>query len=112
MHDVLRHLQSQSQRDLQKVHAKKCNRNTIKKPQEILVDNQKKLTLHGLLQYYCEVSEKEKTKTLDSLLKKLQFNQTFIFCKSIERAKYLNELLEKLGHKSITIHRDMPQEKR
>jgi len=34
---------------------------------EIFIDDQKKLTLHGLTQYYCPLPEKEKTKTLLSL---------------------------------------------
>lgn len=77
-----------------------------------MVDNEKKLTLHGLQQFYCEVPETDKIKTLDSLLKKLQYNQTVIFCKSVERAMYLHEVLQKIGHKSITIHRQMKQEER
>lgn len=72
----------------------------------------KKLTLHGLVQYYSQLAEKDKTKTLLSLLYKLNYNQTIIFCKSIERAKFLNEILMKMDLPSIAIHRKMTQEDR
>lgn len=77
-----------------------------------MVDSEKKLTLHGLHQFYCEIPEADKIKTLDSLLKKLQYNQTVIFTKSVDRAKFLDEILQKAGHKSITIHGDLAQAKR
>merc|ERR1712086_470855 len=76
------------------------------------IDDQKKLTLHGLVQYYSNLQEKDKTKTLLSLLYKLNYNQTIIFCKSIERAKFLNEILCKMDLPSIAIHRKMTQEYR
>ena len=84
----------------------------MRSPMEIFIDDQKKLTLHGLVQYYCQLQEKEKTKTLLSLLYKLNYNQTIIFCKSIERAKFLNEILEKMDLPSIAIHRRLSQEDR
>jgi superfamily II DNA/RNA helicase len=68
--------------------------------------------LTGLLQYYCAVLEKEKTRTLVNLLGKLNYNQVIIFCSSIQRAKHLNDILNDLELESITIHRDMPQEER
>jgi len=92
------------------------SRNICKKfmrsPMEIFIDDQKKLTLHGLVQYYCLLTEKEKTKTLLSLLYKLNYNQTIIFCKSIERAKFLNEILEKMDLPSIAIHGKRGQDDR
>jgi len=92
------------------------SRNICKKfmrsPLEIFIDDQKKLTLHGLVQYYSNLQEKDKTKTLLSLLYKLNYNQTIIFCKSIERAKFLNEILCKMDLPSIAIHRKMTQEDR
>jgi len=92
------------------------SRNICKKfmrsPLEIFIDDQKKLTLHGLVQYYSNLQEKDKTKTLLSLLYKLNYNQTIIFCKSIDRAKFLNEILCKMDLPSIAIHRKMTQEDR
>lgn len=84
----------------------------MRSPLEIFIDDQKKLTLHGLVQFYSNLLEKDKTKTLLSLLYKLNYNQTIIFCKSIERAKFLNEILIKMDLPSIAIHRKMTQEDR
>jgi len=84
----------------------------MRSPLEIFIDDQKKLTLHGLVQYYSNLLEKDKTKTLLSLLYKLNYNQTIIFTKSIERAKFLNEILIKMDLPSIAIHRKMTQEDR
>merc|ERR1712113_198068 len=44
-------------------------------PHEIRVDEESKLTLHGLLQYYVKLTEKEKNRTLNDLLDALEFNQ-------------------------------------
>merc|ERR1712137_300056 len=54
-------------------------------PHEISVDEESKLTLHGLLQYYIKLSEKEKNRKLNDLLDALEFNQVVIFVKSIQR---------------------------
>merc|ERR1719262_2032503 len=55
-------------------------------PHEISVDEESKLTLHGLLQYYCKLEEKEKNRKLNDLLDALEFNQVVIFVKSVQRA--------------------------
>lgn len=41
---------------------------------EIFIDDETKLTLHGLRQYYTIVSEKEKTKKLIDYLDEIDFN--------------------------------------
>jgi ATP-dependent RNA helicase UAP56/SUB2 len=51
-------------------------------PLEILVDDEGKLTLHGLQQYYVDVEEKSKNRKLGDLLDNLEFNQVIIFVKS------------------------------
>jgi len=79
---------------------------------EIFIDDQSKLTLHGLIQHYCTVSENDKVKCLIGLLNKLTYNQTIIFCGKIERAKMLSDILNEIDLKSITIHRKMNQEER
>jgi len=53
---------------------------------EIFIDNQSKLTLHGLKQYFIKLDEKEKIKKLTDLLDSLQFNQVIVFVESVERA--------------------------
>merc|ERR1719436_402682 len=54
-------------------------------PHEISVDEESKLTLHGLLQYYAKLTEKEKNRKLNDLLDALEFNQVVIFVKSVQR---------------------------
>ena len=44
-------------------------------PHEITVAEESKLTLHGLLQYYVTLSEKEKNRRLNDMLDALEFNQ-------------------------------------
>jgi superfamily II DNA/RNA helicase len=57
----------------------------MKNPFEIFIDNQTKLTLHGLKQYYVKIHEKEKINKLTDLLDSLMFNQVIIFVRSIDR---------------------------
>ncbi len=49
--------------------------NTARQPLEIFVDDETKLTLHGLQQYYLKLEEKEKNRKLNDLLDNLEFNQ-------------------------------------
>lgn len=42
---------------------------------EIYVDDETKLTLHGLQQYYIKLAETEKNRKLNDLLDLLEFNQ-------------------------------------
>ena len=50
----------------------------MQEPHEIFVDDEAKLTLHGLLQYYCKLSESEKNRKVNDLLDSLEFNQVFL----------------------------------
>jgi ATP-dependent RNA helicase UAP56/SUB2 len=79
---------------------------------EIFVDDEAKLTLHGLVQHYIMLNEDEKNRKLNDLLDALDFNQIVIFVKSIMRAKELNKLLVECNFPSICIHRAMKQEER
>ncbi|KAJ1951106.1 Suppressor of the cold-sensitive snRNP biogenesis mutant brr1-1 [Linderina macrospora] len=81
-------------------------------PREIFVDDEAKLTLHGLQQYYVTLTEKDKNRKLSDLLDSLEFNQVVIFVKSVSRAKLLNKLLNSCNFPSICIHSGMPQEER
>jgi ATP-dependent RNA helicase UAP56/SUB2 len=81
-------------------------------PHEIFVDNESKLTLHGLLQYYTKLQEKQKNKKLTDLLDELEFNQVVIFVKSVNRAIVLDAILAKCSFPSIAIHSQMKQEER
>ncbi len=42
---------------------------------EVYVDDETKLTLHGLQQHYVKLADKEKNRKLFDLLDKLEFNQ-------------------------------------
>lgn len=81
-------------------------------PLEILVDDENKLTLHGLQQHYVSLAEKEKNRRLCDLLDVLEFNQVVIFVKSVPRARELNKLLIECNFPSIAIHSGMKQEER
>jgi len=81
-------------------------------PYEIYVDDEAKLTLHGLQQHYIKLEEKEKNRKLSDLLDALEFNQVVIFVKSVRRAIELNKLLKECNFPSLCIHRDLSQEDR
>lgn len=79
---------------------------------EIYVDDEAKLTLHGLVQHYIKLQEKEKNRKLTDLLDALDFNQVVIFVKSVQRANSLNELLVECNFPSICIHARLTQDER
>merc|ERR1719146_333232 len=81
-------------------------------PHEIRVDEESKLTLHGLLQYYVKLEESKKNRKLNDLLDALQFNQVIIFVKSVQRAVALDKLLQECKFPSISIHSGLNQEDR
>jgi len=81
-------------------------------PHEIRVDEESKLTLHGLLQYYVKLTEKEKNRKLNDLLDALEFNQVVIFVKSVQRAVALDKLLVECNFPCISIHSGLSQEDR
>merc|ERR1711988_232681 len=81
-------------------------------PHELSVDQESKLTLHGLLQYYVKLSEKEKNRKLNDLLDALEFNQVVIFVKSVQRAIALDKLLVECSFPSLAIHSGLNQEER
>ncbi|KAG2400273.1 DEAD-box ATP-dependent RNA helicase [Vigna angularis] len=79
-------------------------------PMEIYVDDEAKLTLHGLVQHYIKLKEEEKNRKLNDLLDALDFNQVVIFVKSVSRAAELDKLLVECNFPSICIHSGMSQE--
>jgi len=84
-------------------------RKFMNKPFEVLVDDENKLTLEGLQQYYVTLKENEKNKKLNDILDILQFNQVIIFVKNIMRCRELNKLLNECNFPSIAIHGDLEQ---
>merc|ERR1719173_143172 len=81
-------------------------------PMEVFIDNDSKLTLHGLQQHYVKIQEKEKNRKLFELLDALEFNQVVIFVKSVQRCMALSKLLVDQNFPAIAIHRGMSQEER
>jgi ATP-dependent RNA helicase UAP56/SUB2 len=84
----------------------------MQNPLEIYVDDDAKLTLHGLQQYYIKLDEKEKNRKLNELLDELQFNQAIIFVKSTLRATELDKLLKDCNFPSVAVHSGVSQEER
>merc|ERR1711915_893071 len=81
-------------------------------PMEVYVDDEAKLTLHGLQQHYVKIQEKEKNRKLFELLDALEFNQVVIFVKSVQRCMALAQLLVDQNFPAIAIHRAMTKEER
>jgi superfamily II DNA/RNA helicase len=80
--------------------------------EEILIDDEAKLILEGILQYYVNVREDQKNKKLSDLLDNLLFNQVIIFVAKVERAIELNKILRECNFPSITIHSGITVEER
>lgn len=76
------------------------------------MDDDTKLTLHGLQQYFIRLEENEKNRKLNDLLDALEFNQVVIFVAKVARANELNRLLDDCNFPSICIHSGMKQEER
>merc|ERR1711981_204124 len=87
-------------------------RKFMQDPMEVFVDDDTKLTLHGLRQHFCTLKEAEKNRKLFDLLDALEFNQVVIFVKSVQRCIALNQLLKEQNFPSIDIHRSMNQKER
>lgn len=81
-------------------------------PMEVYVDDEAKLTLHGLQQHYVKLKDNEKNRKLFELLDVLEFNQVVIFVKSVQRCMALAQLLVEQNFPAIAIHRAMTQEER
>jgi superfamily II DNA/RNA helicase len=87
-------------------------RKFMQNPTEHYVDEDTKLTLHGLQQYFVPLEEREKNRKLNELLDDLQFNQVIIFVKSTVRATELDKLLRECNFPSIAVHSGVSQEER
>merc|ERR1712176_1442832 len=79
---------------------------------EVYVDDEAKLTLHGLRQHYVKLKDNEKNRKLFELLDVLEVNQVIIFVKTGPRCIALSQLLVEQNFPAICIHRAMTQEER
>lgn len=84
----------------------------VQNAEEILIDDESKLVLEGILQYYVHVPESQKTKRLTELLDHLLFNQVIIFVSKVERCIELNKILRENNFPSIAIHSRMDTDER
>ncbi|CAK4031673.1 ATP-dependent RNA helicase sub2 [Lecanosticta acicola] len=84
----------------------------MQNPLEIYVDDETKLTLHGLQQYFINCAEGEKNRKLNDLLDNLTYNQVIIFVKSTQRATELDRLLRECNFPSIAVHSGVSQAER
>jgi len=84
----------------------------MRDPMEIYVDDEAKLTLHGLQQHYIKLNENEKNRKLNDLLDALEFNQVVIFVNKVKRASELDRLLNECNFPSICIHGGLEQAER
>ena len=87
-------------------------RKFMQNPFEVFIDDETKLRLHGLQQYFIKLEEKEKNRKLSDLLDALVFNQVIIFVRSVNRAIVLNNLLVDSNFPSVCIHGNLSQEER
>jgi len=81
-------------------------------PLEIYVDDESKLTLHGLHQYYVKLNENGKNRKLNDLLDALEFNQVVIFVNGVRRCRELNKLLTECNFPSMCIYGGLEQQER
>lgn len=81
----------------------------MKDPFKLFIDQESKLTLHGLSQYYIKLEENQKILKLVELLDNLDFNQVIIFTSEQKYAQKLKEVISKEGFPAIACYRDMPQ---
>lgn len=70
------------------------------------------LTLVGVTQYYAYLAEKKKVQCLNTLFKKLNINQSMIFCNTVKRVEILAKVITDLGYSCYYIHSQMSQEER
>ncbi|VDK50928.1 unnamed protein product [Gongylonema pulchrum] len=70
------------------------------------------LTLLGVTQYYAYVQEKQKVHCLNTLFRKLQINQSIIFCNSTQRVELLAKKITEIGYSCYYIHSRMAQNHR
>ena len=84
----------------------------MKDPFEFFIDEESKLTLHGLQQYYIKLEENQKIMKLINLLDDLEFNQVIIFTNKQQYASKLNEIIQKEKFPSVACYRSMPMAKR
>lgn len=70
------------------------------------------LTLKGISQYYAYVEERQKVHCLHTLFRRLDINQSIVFCRSVNRVELLARRITKLGFSCYYVHSKMAQQHR
>jgi len=81
-------------------------------PDPYIINLMDELTLKGVTQYYAFLEERQKVHCLNTLFKKLEVNQSIIFCSSMDRVELLAKKITQLGYSCYYIHSKMKQEHR
>lgn len=81
-------------------------------PDPVMINLMDELTLKGVTQFYAFVQERQKVHCLNTLFKKLDINQSMIFCNSVSRVELLAKKITELGYSCFYIHAKMQQEHR
>ena len=81
-------------------------------PNPYIINLMDELTLKGVTQYYAFLEERQKVHCLNTLFKKLEINQSIIFCSSMDRVELLAKKITQLGYSCYYIHAKMKQEHR
>jgi len=84
----------------------------MKDPFKLFINQESKLTLHGLSQYFVKLEENKKILKLVELLDNLDFNQVIIFTGEQKYAEKLCEVINREGFPAIACYSKMEQEKR
>ncbi|CAF3207914.1 unnamed protein product, partial [Rotaria sp. Silwood2] len=79
---------------------------------KIYSEDERKLIVHGLRQYYVKLNEYEKNAKLIDLLNKIKFNQIIILVESARHCKALSKLLAEQNIPTVEVHRRMSKEER
>jgi len=81
-------------------------------PNAHVINLMDELTLRGITQFYAFVEERQKVHCLNTLFKKLEINQSIIFCNSVNRVELLAKKITELGYSCFYIHAKMVQNDR
>ena len=81
-------------------------------PDPYIINLMDELTLKGVTQYYAFLEERQKVHCLNTLFKKLEINQSIIFCSSMDRVELLAKKITQLGYSCFYIHAKMRQDHR
>uniref|UniRef100_H0Y0R1 RNA helicase n=1 Tax=Otolemur garnettii TaxID=30611 RepID=H0Y0R1_OTOGA len=87
-------------------------RKFMQDPMEVFVDEEPKLTLQGLQQYYVKLQSSKKNRQLFDLLDVLEFDQVVISVKSMQCCMALAQVLMGQNFPAVAIHWGTAQEER